>query len=949
MSLALVIGGFDISWAALAKGLIEGLTYGLLAAGLVLVYRSSRFINFAQISIGLFGASALSLLVGRYGFPYWVALVVAMFIAAGVAAATEVVVVRPLRSAPKVLAMVATLGMASFLFFAALAINGEGLQAARFPEPSPWFFDTFDVGALQVRPYASAQILSVVLLLGLGAFLRFSRYGVAIRGAASNPDAAALAGVSPSGMSLLSWSLAGAVSCFAAVLLIPSKGAITPESIGPDLLLRALAAAAIARFRSIPVAVVSACGIGIVQQVLATKGSGSAGLAELVIFVAVVIAILATPRTGRAPSEPWGDLGDDGRLPAAYRRVRSIRRLPVIGAVVVFAAAASVPLLVENSRALAATQVLAVAIVGVSVVVITGMGGQLSLGQFAIGGIGATAALIVTDNGGNFFLGLLAAVLAGGVVSALIGIPALRVQGLLLAVATLAFALVCTGWLLKQPWMLGNGRTSRRPDIGLLDGDARNYYYVALLALALVMLAVANLRRGAFGRKLVAVRDNEDAARALTVNATAVKLQAYVLAGMIAGLGGAIYAQSFDRVSFDNLGVQLSIDVVIMAVVGGIGSLWGPVIGALYLRGVPSFFDVTNNEALATISAAWLVLLTYQFNGVMGLVRAFSRKVQDLLARFAGLDPMVARAPAAAEVDVLAEDSTAPSRLSLAPRAGGPVPARMVVGASGELEPAVLLDVRSLTKRFGAVTAVEDVSFVVHQGETLGLIGPNGAGKTTLFELVTGFVRPDAGLVGFNGLDMTPLPPHRRAELGMVRSFQAATLFPTLTLLETVMVAKERAVPSRIVESVSGSPSRERARNESARALVELFGLTEQAGTPVAALPTGTRRLVELACTVAMEPQLILLDEPSAGVAQAETEQLGQVLRAIRNAYGITFVVIEHDLPLLTGLCDRLVAMEVGRVIATGTPQEVQNDPAVIESYVGGNTVAVARSGVAVG
>lgn len=937
--LALSFGGFSVTPADLVRGLIEGMTYGLLAAGLVLVYRSSRFINFAQISIGLFGASLLSLGVGRYGFPYWVALGIAMLISAGVASVTEIAIVRPLAGSPKVLSMVATLGMASFLFFAALTVNAQGLQAATFPQPSPWIFDTFDVGALEVRPYASAQILSLVLLVLLGAFLRYSRYGVAIRGAASNPDAAALSGVSPAGMSLLSWSLAGALSCFAAALLIPSKGAITPETIGPDLLLRALAAAAIARFRSIPVAVAAACGIGVVQQVIATKGSGAGGFAELFIFIAVVASILLTPRQGREPSEPWDGLGALRRLPPAYRSVRSIRGIPILVAALMLAVGLALPFFVENSTALAATQVVSVAIVALSVLVITGLGGQLSLGQFAIGGIGATVAVIITENGGSFWIGLVGAVLAGGLASAVIGIPALRVKGLLLGVATLSFALLSTAWLFQQPWMLGGGRSTARPDLGIFDGDARNYFYVALGGLVLAMIVVGNIGRGAFGRKLMAVRDNEDAARSLTVDATSVKLQAYVVAGMIAGLGGAIYAQSFDRVSYDNLGVQLSIDVVIIAVVGGIGSLWGPLLGALYIRGIPSFLGVNNNEALAGLAAAWLVLITIERNGISGVLQGFGRRFDDFLARIAGIDPAVARAEgmgvSAAPGDAAA--TTKGTGIRLQAPAAAPVPTAEI-----------LLDVRNITKRFGGLVAVDDVSFRVHRGETLGLIGPNGAGKTTLFELVTGFVRPDDGAVGFKGLDMTPLAPQRRAELGMVRSFQAATLFPTLSLLDTVMIAKERSIPSGMLEAALGSGRRDRRREADARNIIDLFGLSAYASAPIAVLPTGTRRLVELACTVALEPELILLDEPSAGVAQAETEQLGQVLAAIRATYGVTFVVIEHDIPLLTDICDRMVALEVGRVIASGTPHEVQASPAVVESYLGSDAVAVARSGAAV-
>jgi branched-subunit amino acid ABC-type transport system permease component len=347
----LAVGGYDLTRAVLLKGVLTGLTYALLAIGLVLVYRSSRFINFAQIGVGLLGSSVLALLAtgegAPFAVPYWVAMVAAMAVGATVSVATEIIVVRPLRGAPKVLAMVATLGMASFFFFAALSVNSNGLQPAAFPQPT--FFPRFRVDALEVATYETAQlILSPLLLLGLGLFLWRSRYGVAIRGAASNPDAASLAGVSPERMSVLSWGLAGALAVFSAALLIPSKGAVTPESIGPDLLLRALAAAAIVRFRSISGALGIAIAIGVTEQVLATNPDAN-GYIEVVVFAAVLVSLLATRRQAREEPEAWDGLSVSARLPVAYRTVWTLRWGAVAAGLVCLAGAATVPLFASNS------------------------------------------------------------------------------------------------------------------------------------------------------------------------------------------------------------------------------------------------------------------------------------------------------------------------------------------------------------------------------------------------------------------------------------------------------------------------------------------------------------------------------------------------------------------------------------------------------------------------
>lgn len=955
---SLKVAGFDLGFGYLLKGFLTGMTYALLSVGLVLVYRSSKFINFAHIGVGLFGASILAKLAlpessGGYDLPFWVAMVTAMIVGAFVSVGTEVVVVRPLRGSPRVLSMVATLGMGAFFFFAALAVNGKGLQPLVFPKPTA--FPTFKVDPLFVDTFDSAQlILSPVLLILLGLFLTRTRFGIGIRGAASNRDAAAGAGASPSTMAILSWGLAGALAAYSVALLIPSKGAVNPASIGPDLLLRALAAAALVGFRSIGGAVVAALGIGVTEAILASNSDAN-GWIEILILLALLVALLITKVSGRDAAEPWEGLSIGERLPSAYREIWSIRNLGAIVGSTGFVILGVVPFFVSNSTAVALNQVLALAVVGTSVGIITGLGGQLTLGQFAIGGIGAAVAVIVTQNSGSFALGLVAAMVSSGLVSLAIGFPALRVRGLFLGVATLAFALFCTGWLFAQSWMFGSYRPTLAPDLGLVEGKDRNYYWIALAALVVSVLLTRNLRRGAFGRKLVAVRDNTDAARALSIPATRVKLQAYLIGGMLAGLGAAIFVQSSASVSAETINVQLSIDAVIVTVVGGIGSLAGPVVGALYIFGVPALFEIENNEALAALSAAWLILLIYQPNGIAGLYSVVVRRVEDLIARFRGIDPEVARATVTGDesesleassrlfhhVSVPEEPEVGTDPLAMIRSATEPMSGR----AERETEMKPLLSVRGITRRFGGLLAVNNVSFDVYPGETLGLIGPNGAGKTTLFELVCGFTKPDSGSVWFDGRAVTRMAPEERSRIGMVRSFQSATLFPTLSLLDTVMVAQERSHRSGVFESVLGLSQREAVREREARDVIELFGLTRFVDAPIGVLPTGTRRLVELACTVALRPKLILLDEPSAGIAQAETEELGEVLMGIRDNYAVTFVVIEHDMPLLTGICDRMIALEVGQVIASGTPHEVQNDPAVVDSYLGPNAVAVARSG----
>jgi ABC-type branched-subunit amino acid transport system ATPase component len=258
------------------------------------------------------------------------------------------------------------------------------------------------------------------------------------------------------------------------------------------------------------------------------------------------------------------------------------------------------------------------------------------------------------------------------------------------------------------------------------------------------------------------------------------------------------------------------------------------------------------------------------------------------------------------------------------------------------------LAVEGMTVRFGGIVAVDDVSLTLADGEVVGLIGPNGAGKTTLLEAISGFTPPAAGTVTLAGSPLDGLPPQARVGRGLVRSFQDARLFAGLTVRQVLLLAQQHWTPSRLAGALLGTPRArrdERERAARAEALLDQYGLARFAGATVAELSTGTRRICELAAAVSLEPRVLLLDEPSAGLAQREVEQLPGVLAGIKDRTGASLVIVEHDVPFLTAVADRLVAMQAGRVIASGPPEDVCADPEVVRSYLGGDAVAVARSG----
>ena len=259
-----------------------------------------------------------------------------------------------------------------------------------------------------------------------------------------------------------------------------------------------------------------------------------------------------------------------------------------------------------------------------------------------------------------------------------------------------------------------------------------------------------------------------------------------------------------------------------------------------------------------------------------------------------------------------------------------------------------LLRAEHIGVHYGGVRALDDVSLEVVDGEILGLIGPNGAGKTTMFECIAGFNRPATGRIVFDGEDVTSTSSEQRAERGLIRSFQDARLFDSLTVFQTLLLAHEKDSPSRALANVFALPSTrriERDKADAAAALIDTMGLDSYRDKLVSELSTGTRRITELACVLALEPRLLLLDEPSSGIAQREVEALGQLLRRIKATTGCTMLIIEHDMPLIMGLADRIVALDSGRFLAEGSPREIVEHPEVVRSYLGTTDETIHRSG----
>jgi ABC-type branched-subunit amino acid transport system ATPase component/ABC-type branched-subunit amino acid transport system permease subunit len=915
-------------------GTITGMTYGMLAIGLVLVYRSNRIINFGHVPIGVLGASLFALVVEQGHVSYWIAWPFAIAISAAIGAVSEMVIVGRLARAPAVMTIVATLGLGAFLATFALAINQN--SQVNFPQPPG--LPHFSIGGLEITTsYFAMLVFTPVLVIALAVFMRKSRYGLAIRAAADNPDAARVATVSPNAMSVLTWAIAGALSAYAVILILPTVTFAGTTQFSAADLLRALAAAVIGRM-TFTGTFVAGIGIGIVEEV-ALYNTSTAGPTEVILFVAILVALLlqrrASTRTQERGSylaiQPWSP------LPEAYQGVWMIRRAPLIISLLALVGAGVLPLILSYTSTQVLTSIVALGMVGISIGMITGLGGFISLGQVGIAAVGATASYYIFQDTNDLLLSILIGALASAGTAVVIGLPALRIPGLMLAVTTLAFGIAAYVWLLPQSWMLGAGVAPNEPTIaGHGLGNSKQYYYFALAIMVVVWWLARNIWKGGVGRRLIALRDNEDAARSFSLRATTLKLQVFAVSGFIAGVGGALYLHSLSSVNADTFPLQESINVVAMAALGGVGLLAGPIVGAFYILGVPAWLPLDNAGITAT-SLGWLIIVLQAPGGIVQIFQPVRTFLADLLARRAGLDTHALRAEGAIDPST---ESVSSVRVTTRER---PAERDHVKGDG------VLLEAKELVKSFGGVQAVSGVSFTVAHGETLGLIGPNGAGKTTLFELMSGFSRPDKGTVTLEGTDITHKSPEARAQLGLIRSFQDVRMFPTMSVLEALQLAQERVDPTRFASSVLGWRRRDRRQDVRAREIAHIMGLERYRNKRISELSTGTRHIAELACLIALEPRLLLLDEPSSGVAQREVEALGDVLIAVKEHLQTTLVLIEHDMPLILGLSDRVIAMDYGVVVAQGSPDEIRKDPKVIESYLGTDLVTIQRSGSAAG
>ena len=542
----------------------------------------------------------------------------------------------------------------------------------------------------------------------------------------------------------------------------------------------------------------------------------------------------------------------------------------------------------------------AIAVIGLNLLL--GLSGQMSLGHGGFYALGAYGSALVAGTFGwpliaSIPVGVGVALLAG----VLVGLICLRTRGLYLAMATLAFGFIVE--IAAQRWTSLTGGTMGLFGVPQLDfGDFANgprYFFWVAAALLLVTQIVSDyLFASSYGRRLRAIKESESFARTIGLDVPLWRTAIFAFSAALAGLAGALFAHQSGFISSDAFSIRLTIGLLIGTVIGGLGRSYGPLFGAAILIGIAETIASLHDYGLMLYGSILLLVLLVFPEGAIGLAARVlpSRR---------------------------ATTSTKPEERSR----NVEVPVPPVPG--GQLE------IQGVTKSYAGVTALSDVSLVLQPGTVHALIGPNGAGKSTFINIVAGLYQPDTGRILIDGVDVTAMPAHRRARIGLARTFQNLQLIQGISVLDNVMlgVAPRQGRTADFLAWLFGR-KHEKAEREEAKKILDFFGIGHLEALVPKDLAYGHRKLVELARAVAQRPKIMLLDEPVAGLNTQEAREIARVVSLLRDR-GTSILLVEHNMEFVMGLSDVVTVLDFGHRIAQGSPEDIQRDPNVVRAYLG--------------
>ncbi len=912
------------------QGIIFGALNAMTAMGLILIYRSTRIINFAQAEIGGLCASFSVIMVSGSHLTYFEAVPIGLVVGLATGALVDLIVIRRLSKAPRLIVTVATIGIAQLLGAAEIALpsiygTGGMSSVSNFHFPSA---ASFHLGPVLFKSDTIVVMVVVPLVLvGLWWFLGRTDLGIAIRGSADSLDRATLLGVPVKRLSMISWIVAAALSAVGSILTAPIQGENVGSVVGPEALLLPLAAAVIGSMESLSVAFVASLGLGVFEEAIRWSYPQSQTPAvDVGAFVVILAALLVRRSKARRSDElETGEaisIREVRPIPYLAKELIELKVFKYLVPAVALVAAILLPTIASDSRVLLISDIAIYSTIALSLVVLTGWAGQISLGQFAFVGVGGavTGATLVHDHL-NIFLALIIAGLIGACGAMLIGLPALRVPGLYLSAVTLAFAVPVNTYLLSSkyfptlnPSYIPRPLVAKRFDLN----HSLDFYYLCLGVLVLAFYLAYNLRRTRAGRSIVAVRENSKAAAAYGISPIRSKLLAFAVSGALAGAAGGLYVVGLQGIQYGGFDPELSIVVFTMVVVGGLGSPLGAVVGAIYVYGIQYWLHGAW-VYLASSTGLLLVLMIFP-EGLGSLIyRVRDYFVRTVVGRRDMQEVRNRRTQqVVADVNISETTHRAAIRLGALEDLELSAPSAQGVGVGDVVNPLIICE--GVSASYGETQVLFEVDSAVGAGEVVALLGTNGAGKSTLLKVMNGLVIPTSGKITFAGQDITTWSPQQRARAGLVTVPGGRGVFTSLTVEENLKLAGWLNRSDRIF-----------IQDAIDKALIIFPSLKARYTTRAGLLSGGEQQMLTIAQAMLCKPKLLLIDELSMGLAPAVVGELLRVVKTLSDS-GVTVMVVEQSVNVATIISKRALFMERGRIRFSGPTPNLAQQPELLKS-----------------
>ena len=881
-------------------GLATGAVYALAGVGLVLTYRTSGVFNFGHGAIATVAAYLFYTQSVQHGLPWPVAAVLSIIVLGTLIGLVLELWARRARRVPLSTQIAGTVGIL-------LAV--EAIATLVYPTDVTRSVPPFVNGSVPIlgAPLQWSEIATLIFTLvvtgAISGWLRYTRIGMATRAVVEDDELVSLTAINPNRVRRVAWVIGSMLACASGVLFAPLLP-LDPLQL-TLLVVAAFGAVAIGRFANLPMTCLGGLLIGVLAA-LATRyvtSESLSGLSPTIPFLVLFLVIITMPRARARSFDFHVNVSHSPHwVPPA--------RLQGAGALVTIVILAIVPTF-AGVHLTDWSVSLGYVVLFLSLGLLVRTSGQVSLCHVTFLAIGAVGMAHLT--GGSLHLPWFPALLLSGLIAVPVGVvlavPAIRLTGLFLALATFGFGILVQYLFYPASYMFGNSGSSLPiPQPAFFGTGDRSYYYLSLLLMVAASLFTLALTRGRMGRLLRGVAEGPTTTASTGAFVAMTRITVFCVSAFMASVAGGMIASGLGSASQDSYGPLLSLTFFALIVIVVGREPWSALIAGLSLTLIPSYFP----------SFSISVYLQLAF-GVSAI--ALTVAPQAALPGW-----LTARLDAVFGSGRLRPRAGATPDLELAPRSRG-------VGSPTGLEASGVM------MRFGGVVAVSNVTLRAPMGVVTGLIGPNGAGKTTLFNVCSGLARPQRGHVRLNGRDVTRHSMASRARAGLGRTFQQMQLFESLTVEQTVALGREGHYAGwNPASHLISTRTQMRSVRESTARAVQLCDLGALANTPIRLLSTGQRRLVDLARCIAGGYDVILLDEPSSGLNDGETQKMAEVLRRIVAEEGVGILLVEHDMSLVLDLCSHIYVLDFGELIVEGPPATIRDSPTVHSVYLGRDT-----------